>query len=89
MDVVSLVVLLLLAHEDETHAGVVDHILHLLARRGGVERNGYHAYAIGSEVGVKILCAVLGEDGYLVLWLQAKGKERVADLLDIRGKLVP
>ena len=89
MDVVSLVVLLLLAHEDETHAGVVDHILHLLARRGGVERNGYHAYAIGSEVGVKILCAVLGEDGYFVLWLQAKGKERVADLLDIRGKLVP
>lgn len=36
-DAVSLVVLLLLAHKEESNLGIVNHKLYLLLRRGGIE----------------------------------------------------
>ena len=88
-DAVRLVVLLLLAHEEEAHASVLHHVLNLLLARRGVNRNRHHAHAVGSEVGIKILDTVLGEHGDSLLRLQAEVQKRVRHLFHTDGKLVP
>lgn len=56
---VCLVILLLLAHEDESHLRVVYHELYLLLTACGVERNRHGPHAISAEVGIEIFHAVL------------------------------
>ena len=71
-DTVCLVVLFLFAYEDNLHSAVLNHVLYLLLGTGGIERDADDAYAIGSEVGVQVLDAVLRENGYAVLGLQSE-----------------
>ena len=56
---VCLVVLLLLADKDEAHLRIVNHILYLLLRGCGIERDRYKLHAIGTEVGNEVLQTVL------------------------------
>lgn len=66
---VSLVILLLLAHEDEAHACIVDHILYLLSRSGGIERDRDYTDTVSAKISVQVFRTVLGEDSDLLLWL--------------------
>ena len=86
---VGLVVLFLLTDKENLHLGILYHILDLLLRTRGVEGNGDHLDAIGAEVGVKIMNAVLRENGYLVLGLQAEVEHGIAHLFHTQRKLVP
>lgn len=58
-DAQRLVILVLLAYEEEAHLGIVEHIEYLLLAIGGVERHGNGAHAIGTEVGIEVLHTVL------------------------------
>ena len=66
---VSLVILLLLAHEDDAHACIVDHILYLLSRSGGIERDRDHTDTVSAKICVQVFRTVLGEDSDLLLRL--------------------
>ena len=66
---VSLVILLLLTHEDEAHACIVDHILYLLSRSGGIERDRDHTDTVSAKICVQVFRTVLGEDSDLLLRL--------------------
>ena len=85
---VSLVILLLLAYEEEAYAGIVYHVLYLLFGSGGVERDGNHAHTIGSEVGDEILYGILREHTDSVLRLGAEVEQCVGCLLHQLGKAV-
>ena len=85
---VRLVILLLLAYEEEAYAGIVYHVLYLLFGSGGVERDGNHAHTIGSEVGDEILYGILREHTDSVLRLGAKVEQCVGCLLHQLGKAV-
>ena len=58
-DAQRLVILVLLAYEEEAHLGIVEHIEYLLFAVGGVERHGNGAHTVGTEVGVEVLHTVL------------------------------
>ena len=79
-DAVSLIVLLLFTDKDDLHLGILNHILNLLFGTCRVERYRYHLNAIGTEVGVEIMDAILGEDGNLILRFQAKIQHGIAHL---------
>ena len=86
---VGLVVLLLLAHEEQAHAGVVDHELYLLLAARGIEGYGHGPYAPGTEVGVDVLHAVLGEHAYVLLHAHAELEQRCRHLADRERALAP
>ena len=88
-DAESLVVLLLFAHKEETHLSVVQDIKYLLLAVSGIEGDAHGTHAIGTEVGVEILHAVLREYGYIFLRLHAQIKESITHLLNSQRKLVP
>ena len=88
-DAVCLVVLLLLAYKQHLDTSIMNHILDLLLRAGGVERNGYNSHAIGSEVCVQILEAVLGEDRNRLLRFQSHVEQSIGNLLHAYRELVP
>ena len=85
----GLVVLLLFAHEKEANLRIIDHILYLLLARCGIERNRNHANTVGSEVGIEILNAVLCKHSNVLLRLDPKVQEGVADLFHTQRELVP
>ena len=78
---VSLVILLLLAYEEEAYAGIVYHVLYLLFGSRGIERYGDCTHAIGSKVGDEILYGVLREHADSVLRLDAEVEQSVGCLL--------
>ena len=54
-----LVILLLLAHEEEAHLTIIDHVLYLLLTAGGIERDGAYTHSISAKVCVKVVNTVL------------------------------
>ena len=86
---VCLVVLLLLANEQEAHVGIVHHILNLLFARGGIDGYRHHTNAIGTEIGVHVLDAVLCKHGNVLLWLNAEIEHCIRHLLHAKRKLFP
>ena len=55
----SLVILVLLAHKEDAHLGIIDHKLYLLFTAGGIEGYGDSTYAPGTKIYIKILGGVL------------------------------
>ena len=86
---VCLVVLLLLADEQESHVGIVHHILNLLFARCGVDGYRHHTDAIGAEIGVHVLNAVLCEHGNVLLRLYAEIEHGIRHLLHAKRELFP
>ena len=84
-----LVVLLLLANEQEAHVGIVHHILYLLFARGGIDGYRHHTNAIGTEIGVHVLDAVLCKHGNVLLWLNAEIEHCIRHLLHAKRELFP
>ena len=83
------VVLELLAHEDEAHVGIRDHVAHLLLAARGIEGDGDGPHAIGSVVAEHTLGLVLREDGYLLLHLHTHLDEGIAYEPHLTRELVP
>ena len=85
---VCLVILLLLAYEEEAYAGIVYHVLYLLFGSRGVERYGDCTHAIGTKVGDEILYGVLREHADSVLRLDAEVEQSVGCLLHQLGETI-
>ena len=86
---VRLVVLLLLADEEEAHVRVLHDVLNLLFARRSVNRNRHRTNAVGTEVGVEILDTILGEHGDVLLRLQSEVQQGVRHLFHTQRKLIP
>ena len=86
---VSLVVLLLLTDEEETHLRIVDDELYLLFRAGGIDRDRACPDAVRAKVGVEILHTVLREHSNIFLGLDAQVQHGIAHLLDTQRELFP
>ena len=84
-----LVELLLLAHEEKTYLGVVDHKLYLLLAAGGVERYCYTTNTPGAEVNKQILHRVLREDTDVLLFTNTQRQQGVGHLAGDARELVP
>ena len=72
-----LVVLFLLAYEQQAHLGIAHHVLHLLLGAGGIERHAAQPDAVSAEVGVEILNAVLGKHADALLWFHSEIEQSV------------
>ena len=59
MNAMSFVILLLLTYEDEAHACIVDHILDLLSRGGGIERDRDDTDTVSAKISVQVFRTVL------------------------------
>ena len=84
-----LVILLLLADEEDAYLRIVQHKLYLLLRRGGIERDGDGANAPGAEVAEKVLRRILRKNPHVILHLHAEVEQGVRHLLHRRRELVP
>ena len=84
-----LVELLLLAHEEKTYLGVVDHKLYLLLAAGGIERYCNSTNTPGAEVNKQILYRVLREDTYVLLFTNTQRQQGVGHLTGYARELVP
>ena len=83
------VVLLLLAHEEEAHFRVVEHIRDLRPAACGIEGNGYHAYAVRAKIYVEAFGLVLREHRDVLLHAHAEFEQGARHLPDAHGKPVP
>ena len=85
----GLVILVLLAHKEEAHLGVVHHKLYLLLTACGIERDGDSPHSPSTEVAIEILQTVVGEYTYVFLNLHTEIQQCVRHLPDGAGQLVP
>ena len=76
-DTPCLVVLCLLAHEDEADVCIIDDELYLLFRARGIEGDGDSTDAPGPEVGEEIVDGVLREHAYILLYSHAHVEQSV------------
>ena len=83
------VVLLLFAHENDAHLGVVHHKLHLRAACGGIERDAHRPRAEGAELHEERLGLVLRKHRHPVLHAHTEVDQRARRTMHPRGKLVP
>ena len=88
-DAVSLVILLLFAHEEEASGGIVDHVLNLLLAARGVKWNRDSPHTVSAEIGIKIMYAVLREHGNVFLRFDSEVKHRITHLFHAQRELVP
>jgi hypothetical protein len=85
----NLVELLLVLREEEAGAAVVDDVLHLPRRVGGVDAVGDAARRDGAEIGVEPLRTVVGDDGHHVARPQPEGDQPEGDPADPVAVLAP
>ena len=83
------VILLLLSDEEEADVRVVQHLGHLCAAAGGIEGDGDHSDAVGSEIDEVCFRFVLGEDSDVLLHLHPGVEQGERDVFHFLGKGVP
>ena len=83
------VVLKLFAHEEVADAGIVDDILRLCGRAGGIEGDGDGPVSIGAEVHVKAFGFVLREDADVFLNFHTQRQQGIGHLAHCLRELVP
>ena len=83
------VVLKLFANEEVTDAGIVDDILRLCRRTGGIKRDGDSTVGIGAEVHVKTFGFVLREDADVFLNFHTQRQQGIGHLAHCLREFVP
>ena len=86
---VSVVVLLLLADEEQSDVGVADDVFDLVGRSSGVHGHFHGACAIGTEGGVEVLGHIGGVDADVLLHADAVLDECLRGESDAVGKGIP
>ena len=86
---VGRVVLVLLAHKDETYVGIAYHILYLPLAAGCIKRDGDSPDSVGAKVHKQTLGHVLREDGHILLDAYAQRQQSIADARHRAGERVP
>ena len=85
----DLIELLLVLRKEEAGAAVVDDVLDLPRRVGGVDAVGDPAARDGAEIGVEPLRAVVGHDGHHVARTQPESDQPEGDVADPFAVLAP
>ena len=93
-EVEPLVELLFVFHEEEFRFRVLNHILHLGPRIGGVNPDGHPACTLGSQIDDDPFRAIVPDDGHAVSLFKAHGDQGRTDVHDhpvvvVPGKVVP
>ena len=85
----SLVILVLLSHEEETDLGIMDHKLDLLFAAGGIEGHSDSPYTPCAEIGEEVLHRVLREDTHVLLHFDSQIEHGIRCHLNYIGEVIP
>ena len=89
LDATCLVILFLFTNEKEPYTGILNHILYLLFRTCGVERNTNHPHTVCTKFCIKMVNTVLWEHSNRLLRFHPKVQKSVWNLLYTHWELIP